>query len=411
MGNTRIKRTISILLVCVSLLFAACGTDNTALVQASAQPTAQPTEQPTAQESVSGDNAESTYSRDESENKENEDAIELTLSFTAREFIDEFSARMAYMKSSDKDGIFDVSVPTANDFELEQTKKRLWEYNDDGGTLDYSVSVATEKADDIDSYVTFISVDSAYNSGENSFFNTLLMYSCLFDTIDHELGDGGAQIVADLLNSIKENNLGFSSVTKNGVKYLLSVWPDKLSLFCSIDEEAGDLQENTTKQSESNPKNVNWYNADIYKVGVDLAAGEYYLVPTSTTTSAYMAVCSDSNGDDILENDNFDGPTYITVEDGQYFEVTRAKFALASEISTSFDPSNLKEGMYLVGKDIPAGEYLLKANSDRSAYVCVYDNSTVSRNIVTNDNFDGKKYITVRDGEYLEIVRCTGALL
>ena len=165
MGNTRIKRTISILLVCVSLLFAACGTDNTALVQASAQPTAQPTEQPTAQptaqESVSGDNEESTYSRDESENKENEDAIELTLSFTAREFIDEFSARMAYMKSSDKDGIFDVSVPTANDFELEQTKKRLWEYNDDGGTLDYSVSVATEKADDIDSYVTFISVDSA----------------------------------------------------------------------------------------------------------------------------------------------------------------------------------------------------------------------------------------------------------
>ena len=151
MGDTRIKRTISILLVCVSLLFTACGTDNTALVQASAQPTAQPTEQPTAQESVSGDNAESTYNRDESENKENEDAIELPFSFTAREFIDGFSARMAYMKSTDKDGIFDISVPTANDFELEQTKKRVWKYNDNGGTLDYSVAVATAKADDIDS--------------------------------------------------------------------------------------------------------------------------------------------------------------------------------------------------------------------------------------------------------------------
>ena len=267
MGDTRIKRTISILLVCVSLLFTACGTDNTALVQASAQPTAQPTEHPTAQESVSGDNAESTYNRDESENKENEDAIELPFSFTAREFIDGFSARMAYMKSTDKDGIFDISVPTANDFELEQTKKRVWKYNDNGGTLDYSVAVAT-----------FISVDSAYNSDENSFLNTLLMYSCLFDTIDHELGDGGAQIVADLLNSIKENNLGFSSVTKNGVEYLLSVWPDKLSLFCSIDEGADDLQENTTKQSESNSKNINWYSADIYKIGIDLASGEYYCI-------------------------------------------------------------------------------------------------------------------------------------
>ena len=124
-----------------------------------------------------------------------------------------------------------------------------------------------------------------------------------------------------------------------------------------------------------------------------------------------MAVCSDSNGNDILENDDFDGPAYITVEDGQYFEVVRAKFALASEIKTSFNSAELSDGMYLVGKDIPAGEYLLKANSGMKAYVCVYNNSTANRNIVTNDNFEGKKYVTVNDGEYLELVRCKGALL
>jgi hypothetical protein len=67
--------------------------------------------------------------------------------------------------------------------------------------------------------------------------------------------------------------------------------------------------------------------------------------------------------------------------------------------------------MYRVGIDIPAGEYKLISDEEYSAYVCVYGSSSVSKDIVTNDNFENSKYITVKDGEYLYFSRCTGAIV
>lgn len=66
------------------------------------------------------------------------------------------------------------------------------------------------------------------------------------------------------------------------------------------------------------------------------------------------------------------------------------------------------EGMYKVGSDLPAGEYVLLPASEFSAYYEV--NSTSSGNledIIDNDNFDGRRYLTVADGQYLTIQRCS----
>ena len=52
------------------------------------------------------------------------------------------------------------------------------------------------------------------------------------------------------------------------------------------------------------------------------------------------------------------------------------------------------DGMYKIGFDIPAGEYKLSATDDRG-YYCIYDNSSVTRDIQENDNFEGTTYCTV----------------
>ena len=157
---------------------------------------------------------------------------------------------------------------------------------------------------------------------------------------------------------------------------------------------------------------VDWHEAGQYRVGNDIPAGEYYIKATDSEFKAYMCVSSDGNGDNILENENFLNNHYVTLTDGQYFEVKRGRFALASKVTLSIDTSNIPEGMYRVGIDIPAGEYKLEnTNPDYKSYVCIYDNSSVERDIIDNDNFEGSKYYTVRDGNYLLLSRCKASLV
>lgn len=66
------------------------------------------------------------------------------------------------------------------------------------------------------------------------------------------------------------------------------------------------------------------------------------------------------------------------------------------------------EGMYKIGADLPAGEYVLLPASEFSAYYEVNSSSSGKLDdIIDNDNFDGRRYLTVADGQYLTINRCT----
>lgn len=74
--------------------------------------------------------------------------------------------------------------------------------------------------------------------------------------------------------------------------------------------------------------------------------------------------------------------------------------------SASGEPENVfKAGMYKIGSDMPAGEYVLIA--DRAAYFAVTSDSSGSlESIVANDNFSSRSIITVFDGQYLELKGC-----
>lgn len=71
----------------------------------------------------------------------------------------------------------------------------------------------------------------------------------------------------------------------------------------------------------NNQKDYN--EGGYYKVGVDIPAGQYIL---ESYSSAYYAVMSGPVGSsDIIKNDNFNGKTSVSVRDGQYLTVSRAK--------------------------------------------------------------------------------------
>lgn len=63
-----------------------------------------------------------------------------------------------------------------------------------------------------------------------------------------------------------------------------------------------------------------------------------------------------------------------------------------------------KAGMYKVGEDISVGEYLLMADSSVPAYFQVSKDSTGSLNsIISNDNFEGSRYVTLVKDQYFEL--------
>lgn len=168
--------------------------------------------------------------------------------------------------------------------------------------------------------------------------------------------------------------------------------------------------EGTAKNNKEALKTYPIYTEGMYKAGTDIPIGEYYIEAKAGKT-AYFCIYDDSTGKSIIENDNFECHYFIKIEDGDYIELSRCTAVAVEDVEIEFDSNNLTAGMYRVGIDIPAGEYKLTQASDFSAYVCVYDNFSKSRDIITNDNFKNQKYISVKDGQTLLLSRCEGSIV
>ena len=65
------------------------------------------------------------------------------------------------------------------------------------------------------------------------------------------------------------------------------------------------------------------YDDGMYRVGVDIPAGEYKLILDSDTDMGYYGVSKDSTHqlDSIITNENVQADTYLTLSDGQYVKL------------------------------------------------------------------------------------------
>ena len=183
--------------------------------------------------------------------------------------------------------------------------------------------------------------------------------------------------------------------------------PASAPVSTSSSSETPDKPQKPAEPVEPAEPEVNTYKAGMYKIGTDMPAGEYILTANGIS---YIQVSSDSTGqiDSIVFNDNFSNRSIITVVDGQYLTL-KSCIAYAFEDAPRVTPSAdgiLPEGMYKVGVDLPAGEY--KVAADGMGYMEVSGSSSHNiDNILSNDNFEGEKYITVEDGQYLKLSHVT----
>ena len=151
----------------------------------------------------------------------------------------------------------------------------------------------------------------------------------------------------------------------------------------------------------------NAYSEGMYKVGTDIAEGEYFIYCTNSV-SCYFEVASDSSGKltSIIANDNIDTFAFVAVKTGQYLKVNGGSFVKAADASvpSSDTNGNYGPGMYRVGVDIPAGEYKVTCTGDLWCYIEVSsDSSGTLSSIVSNDNIETFAYISVEEGQYLTV--------
>lgn len=147
--------------------------------------------------------------------------------------------------------------------------------------------------------------------------------------------------------------------------------------------------------------------AGMYKIGTDMPAGEYKLF-TDGKGTAYFEISKDSSGEatSIIANDNYFNFTYVTLQDGQYFEFSDAyAVPIVEAMAYKLVEGRYIPGFYKIGFDIPAGEYKLIFDTNQlyGYYARLTDSNHILDSMIINDNFDEDKNITVNDGEYLHI--------
>ena len=192
------------------------------------------------------------------------------------------------------------------------------------------------------------------------------------------------------------------------------LWFWVIIVFCLIIVTTCSSSNNNQENKESNEKYNDWYDSGTYKVGVDIAAGEYLVEKTKAV--CYIEVNKDSSGtfDSIVSNENVYTRTYITLLDGQYFTIKGGKFIEVSKINNKqpdeqpddpIDKKVYKEGMYKVGVDIEPGEYKITSNDSHCYIEVAKDSLNVLGSIVSNENIylNETYYITVISGQYLTV--------
>lgn len=153
----------------------------------------------------------------------------------------------------------------------------------------------------------------------------------------------------------------------------------------------------------------NGLGAGTYKIGKDIDPGEYIAYGLNSVAQIKQFNSLDEQED----TEEIDGLFIdLTLEENQYIEVESGIVLPKS----TFDMNNLAQyGIYKVGQDIEAGEYKVASISDEyeSSYesvsgslgACEVADEALGGNVLkTVDLYDGQKYVTLEDGQYVRVV-------
>lgn len=148
-------------------------------------------------------------------------------------------------------------------------------------------------------------------------------------------------------------------------------------------------------------------------------AREFYIAGAYELTNALVGSSLSKHGPMVLVNDgsnksilkNAKKITSIGYIDSnivqQCLNITNGIGDINTGVVKNVKPTTktIKDGMYKVGKDISAGEYLITSNSGSYAsyYEVTSDSTGNADSILSNDIFSGTRYITLKNGQYIKI--------
>ncbi|MGN0677210.1 MAG: dockerin type I domain-containing protein, partial [Ruminococcus sp.] len=238
------------------------------------------------------------------------------------------------------------------------------------------------KADNISYSLADVNGDSEINASDASL--VLNVYAILSSGGENPLTEE-QQTVADVNNDGNINASDASAI---------------LSYYAYVSSGGTTAIEWNVKYSDS--PTLEHIESGMYKVGVDIPAGEYCVYASEENISGYYCVSSDSTGsfESIVSNEIFQKNSFITVEEGQYLTLTGATACTANIANVDTSES----GVFRIGYDIQAGEYALFSTDTLGGYYSVNsDSSGTFESIIGNDNFSYNAIITVSNGQYLKL--------
>lgn len=158
---------------------------------------------------------------------------------------------------------------------------------------------------------------------------------------------------------------------------------------------------------DGHASSASFYESGMYSVGEDISPGEYFIETTRSAASVKI-ICGNTEGpNNIILQDDISTHRFVALAYGQYFRVRNGRFMPAEDAPDLVFGNVVSEGMYRVGIDFPAGEYRVRAtHSTVKAYIKVATCKNGSPdNIIEQDAFEGERWITLEDGQYITISR------
>lgn len=255
---------------------------------------------------------------------------------------------------------------------------------------------------DSNNLITHISISNASAINPDDFIN--ISKAAVF-SLDIGINWNDLDSVLDF-SSLPSSNLNARTQEISGISFFLNSSNFLIDLSKgNYRNDSGQIDPTEDAVSETQEPSYTQYEAGMYKVGTDIPAGTYLIIGDV----GYVEVSSDSSGqlESIVSNDNYVNRTYLSVTDGQYFKFDGVAIPEAEAPAYASENGAYPEGKYLVGKDIPAGEYkisLTEENVMGYGYIEVSSDASGTLNaIITNANIQGDTYQTVQDGQYLKL--------
>ena len=194
-----------------------------------------------------------------------------------------------------------------------------------------------------------------------------------------------------------------------------------------VSEESGNTEESEESKDENvaesavSEESKDYSDADVsksfadsyllsdgkYLVGVDLPAGDYIIYGNNFLFDGILAgsykIYSSSAADaKKICSKTVGNWSFISLEDGQYIDLNRCYLY---DISKTDLVNTKTDGEFRVGIDIPAGEYRLRETSSLNCY-SVDSGYTAYDKTVGFHMVDGQDYVTVEDGQLLDLSGC-----